>query len=177
MSSYPIYVLIENDDYWQAVEDGELISGLGPSKLSLLEEEDFHAHFGGGYVSSTKFHNTEENRAEAAMEIARFFGDEICHVDGSILMFKPDAPIKLAEKQLARVRKLLDGMTAEKYLKDGGYLLRTAMRADTIFVHTYGYGVEPDDCFVQSADRFITETLQHWEARRFVVTQTVFCHG
>jgi hypothetical protein len=172
-----MYVLVSEDEYNQAIENLIPLEGLHPNEYSLCEEGDFKVYMGnGGYVSSITTHETRDEQAKAAQGLANFYGSDICHVEGNILVFEPDASKKYAQKKIDGLKYAVSTMTPEEYLDMGEYHIRQFLRTTEIFVHTYSEFEETPDEFIQSADRFVIETLHGEENRRFVVTCTMVLH-
>lgn len=174
---YPMYVLVTEEEYRQAQENCIDPANLFPDDSSLSVEPDFEYWVGrNGYISSRDVNVSEKDQAEAAQRLANFYGNDICHVEKNILVFEPDASQRYAKKKINLIKNLVTDMTPEEYLDLGEDNLRAAIQTRDALVHTYSEFDEAEDEFTQSADRFVIETLKHWESRRFIVTATLCCH-
>ena len=179
--SYPMYVLMTEEDFREAIEDGEDINDLGPDEDILYNEADFIGSFGNeGFVSSTDINDDKMKRREAAESIIHYLGKDVCDFetrkpDCDVLVFSEDGLRRYAEKELKHIRMLLDSMTPEKYLDFGSYKLKTAIFTDEMFVHPYGDHADGE--FTQSIDYFITGILSKSESRKFVIPQILWLHS
>lgn len=169
MSSSPMYILVPYE------KDIETYPEYMLNEDYLYQEADFVATFGSeGYVSSKEIHDTREKRISAAEEIIRYFGENICYLEDDTLVFEKDASLKYAEKKIKGVNDVLKDMTPEKYINGGEFELRNAIRSYFIYIHAWNLG---SDEFIQSADSFVTHTLNYEDMRKFYVVQTWFCHN
>lgn len=176
-----MYIIMTDKDYQKAISDGEKIEDLGPDFLGLYEEGDFNASFGkDGTVSSCDYHDTAKKQWAAAEELVRFYGTDICYTkeDGS-LNFYTNAAEQYAKNKMEELSSRLRDMSKKDYLDTGAYILRTIIRSNTCFIHTYSYAIgndATDPSYTMSADDYILDVIQYCEKLpKLRVTQTLWC--
>ncbi len=183
--SAAMYVLMTEEDFKKAASDKEEIKYLGPDEIDLADSRDFCYY--ASYVSSTDYHETLDERIEAANNVVRYLNRNgvIALVDKKgVISLSPNAGIRYAKFQLMQLKSALENMTPAEYADTGEYKLRMAIRNEDIFAHPFNYADNsmPVGEYPQTMDAFIhnlyySNADKNEKEYHFVVTQTVWMHS
>ena len=174
MSSVPMYCLMTEEDFNNAIENGETCENLAPSEFSVTEDDDFSYYV--DYISSTEVHETKEERVEAAENIAHYLGNFARVDESGVLEIPVDGKKKFATEKLKNVKKLVEDMTAEDFCGMGEYLLRQEIRNEGIFAYPLGENMSVG-CYIHPMDTFIYDLPSSLDKPlRLVVIQTMWLH-
>jgi len=183
--SVPMYVLMSEEDFNEAMHLDETIETLGPDEDDLANSRDF-GHYA-SYVSSVDCYETLKERIEVANEVANYLNRNgtiaVINKEG-VICLRPDAGIKYAKGQLKQIRETIEDMTPEEYADVGEYLLRKAIRDQGIFAYPINYTDDsmPVGEYLQTMDAFIRNLYfgraeKNKKEYHFVVTQTMWLHS
>ena len=183
--SVPMYVLMTEKDYDEAIAAGEEIENIGPDADELANSRDF-GHYA-SYVSSVETPRTLQERIETAEAVKAYLNrnGEIAVVNKyGVICLRPDAGIKYAEGQLKQLKEAVENMTPVQYADTGEYKLRMAIRDEDIFAYPINYTRDamPVGEYLQTMDAFIHNLYyanadKNEKEYRFVVTQTMWLHS
>ena len=173
MSSVPMYCLVTEEDFNNAIENGETYEDLAPSGLTIMAEYDF-SHYS-DYISSTEIHKTEKGKIEAAKDIAHYLGNFV-HVDKSgVLEIPVDGQEKFVTRKLENIKKLITDMTTEEFCNMGEYRIRQAVHNEGILAFPFGDDM-PVGGYLQTMDAFMYNLPKLDKPLRLVVIQTMWLH-
>lgn len=183
--SYPMYVLMIEDDFCEAMAKDEDMESLGPDEIDLADSRDFGYY--ASYMSSVDYHKTLEERIGAANEIAHYLNRNgiiaVVSKDG-VICLSPNAGLRYAKGQLKQLKEAVENMTPVEYADSGEYKLRMAIRDQDIFAHPFSYANDnmPVGEYLQTMDAFIHNLYygnadKNEKEYRFVVTQTLWLHS
>lgn len=173
MSSVPMYCLMAEEDFNEAIKDGETCKELAPSEFSVMEDSGFSYYF--DYISSTGVHEAKKERIEAAKDIARYLGDFVRVDKHGVLEIPVDGKAKFIAGKLKEIKELVADMTPEEFDGMGEYRIRQAVRNEGIFAFPFGDDM-PVGGYLQTMDAFMYNLPKIDKPLRLVVIQTMWLH-
>ena len=176
MSSVPCYTLMIEDDYKEALKMGETIRSLSHSREDFLNEADFAMY--SDYVSSIEYNEDENERLEAAEDIALYLGDFTKVDEHGVIEIPADGTYQFAEKKVQTIKELVKDMTVENFLSFGEYRIRKLVRNSEMLVFPAVYDAKYRGImgeYIQTFDAFMYHMLKD-NPVRLVVIQTTWLH-
>ena len=168
MSTEPMYVLMLKEDY-----ENDLID-TGPSEYELYDSADFGARFGKeGGVSNRKINKEKSDRIAAAKEFVKLIGEDICYVDDDTVKFRKNAKEIFAQRKLKKLKKAVNSMTSDEFLKSGEWKIRNILR--DAYWHVYPHGENCQGNYPQAPEEFIVDYMDNGES--YIVSEIIdiFC--
>ena len=139
MAGANIYFIMSEDEYLNLIlenKEYELVKYL-PAVHILYEEADFGKYFGNdGYVSEGIFDIDEiKDMSEELFYTLNL--PSITYVNNRFSI-EEGFKMAFAEKKLYQIKKVVNNMTPGKFMENGEYLIREAVRDEDILVHPVG---------------------------------------
>lgn len=167
MSTEPMYVLMLKEDY----ENDDLITG--PSEYELYDKADFTARFGNeAGIQSRNINKEKEDRIKAAKDFVHLIGNDICYVDDDAVKFRENAKEIFAQRKLKELKKAVDGMTSDEFLRLGEWKIRNILR--NMFWHVHPYGENCQGEYPQAPEDFIINHMENGES--YIVSEIIYVH-
>ena len=167
MSTEPMYVLMLKEDY----ENDDLITG--PSEYGLYEKADFTVRFGNeAGIQSRNINKEKEDRIRAAKDFVHLIGNDICYVDGDAVKFRENAKEIFAQRQLKKLRDVIDNMTPDSFLNNGEWEIRNILRNMYWHVHPYGENCQGE--YPQAPKDFIVNHMEN--GKSYIIPEIIYIY-
>lgn len=172
MAGANIYFIMSEDEYLDLIlenKENGLVEYV-PVVHTLQEHADFGKYFGNdGYVSEGIFDIDEiKDMSEELFYTLNL--PSITYVNNRFSI-EEGFKMAFAEKKLYQIKKVVDNMTPGKFMENGEYLIREAVRDEDILVHPVG---DLSGAYVQTMDGWLYDYAE--EGKIYYVIGVYYVH-